>query len=426
MNRGREPGRSPLMQFRRHGRRMTIIDRYVLAQVGKPLLVSFVIGLLMLLAERFVRILDLTLGKKGSLTLVFEMLGYLVPHYLGLAIPASIFLGLLYGFNQMSRHAEIDAFLAAGVSLHRLARPVIMLSVLASLLAVFIFGWMQPYTRYAYRALKYTVQNVEVFLLAEEGVFMQAGRRTFIIDELDRQNQRFRRLFLFTDLGERGSETVTAERGRLVRQRHDPRPLLILERGHRLKIDGRPHPERAAEPLPKFESGLFARAEAPLGREGALVFRPRGVDERELMLPELWATLDRPRAQATVNELHAEFHKRLVAILTLPVLPFLAIPFAIGQRRRQRAYRFAVALAILIAYNEAVQQGATAVRLGQLPAWLGIWGPWFMLLTFSLVRYYRTCFTLRRDMFESLYELLGSIARRSKALFRRSGKEEAA
>ena len=405
---------------------MSIIDRYVLSQVGRPLLVSFVIGLLMLLAERFVRILDLTLGKKGSLSLVFEMLGYLVPHYLGLAIPAAIFLGLLYGFNQMSRHAEIDAFLAAGVSLHRLARPVISLSVLAALLAVFIFGWLQPYTRYAYRALKYTVQNVEVFYLAEEGVFMQAGKRTFILDKLDRQNQRFRRIFLFTDRGEKGSETVTAERGRLVRQKDDPRPLLILERGHRLKIDGRPHPGRKDEPLPKFESGLFARAEAPLGRENALVFRPRGVDERELTLPELWRTLDTPRAEATVNELHAEFHKRLVAILTLPVLSFLAIPFAIGQRRRQRAYRFAVALAILIAYNEAVQQGATAVRLGQLSEWVGIWGPWVLLTLFSAVRYYRTCFTLRRDMFESLYDVMGRIAGWLKGLFRRAGREEAA
>ena len=402
---------------------MTIIDRYVLAQVGKPLLVSFIIGLLMLLAERFVRILDMTLGKKGSLSLVFEMLGYLVPHYLGLAIPAAIFLGLLYGFNQMSRQAEIDAFLAAGVSLHRLARPVIWLSFVAALLAVFIFGWLQPYTRYAYRALKYTVQNVEVFYLAEEGVFMQAGRRTFIIDDLDRQNQRFRRIFLFTDHGERGSETVTAERGWLVRQQDDPRPLLILERGHRLKIDGKPHPERMNAPLPKFESGLFVRAEAPLGRENALVFRPRGVDERELTLPELWATLNTPRAQASVNELHAEFHKRLVAILTLPLLPFLAIPFAIGQRRRQRAYRFAVALAILIAYNEAVQQGAAAVKMGQLSVWAGIWGPWAALLVFSLARYYRTCFTLRRDMFESLYELLGAVTGRVKALFWRGGRK---
>ncbi len=391
---------------------MTILDRYVLRQVARPLLVALVISLLMLLAERFVRILDLTLGKQGSLSLVFEMLGYLVPHYLGLAIPAAVFLGLLFGFNQMSRHAEVDAALAAGISLHRLARPVIALSLVAAMVALIVFGWLQPYTRYAYRALKFAVQNVEVFYLAEAGVFMQSGRRTFIIDDLDRQDKRFYRVFLFEDKGEGGSQTITARSGQLLPQENDPRPLLILRNGHRLRIEGAVKPADPQVPLPRFSSGFFEQVETPIGKKDARVFRPRGLDERELTLPELYATLNTPRELASVAELKAEFHKRLVSILTLPLLPFLAIPFAIGQRRRQRGYRFAVALTILIAYHEAVQQGAVAARSGAVSVWLGIWGPWLLLAAFSITRYYRACFTLREDMFEALYRLLAAIGGR--------------
>ena len=62
---------------------LTIIDRYVLRQVAKPLATAMAIGLLMLLAERLVRLLDTTLGKKNSFAVVFELLAYLVPHYLG-------------------------------------------------------------------------------------------------------------------------------------------------------------------------------------------------------------------------------------------------------------------------------------------------------------------------------------------------------
>ncbi len=388
---------------------MTILDRYVLRQVGKPLLVSLVIGLLMLMAERFVRILDLTLGKKGSLSLVFEMLGYLVPHYLGLAIPASIFLGLLFGFNQMSRNAEIDACLAAGISLHRLARPVIALSVLIAILAMFIFGWLQPYTRYAYRALKHAVQNVEVFYLAEEGVFMQTGNRTFIVDKLERRDQRFYRIFVFEQYGrDRGTRTITARSGYLVRQQRDPRPLLVLLHGHQLEIKGRVDP--TARELPKATSKLFSRAETPIGRKSALTFRPRGLDERELTLPELYATLDKPLKLASVRELRAEFHRRIVSILTILVLPFLAIPFAIGHRRQQRAYRFAVGLIILIAYQEALQQGSVAARHGALPIWLGIWAPWVALLVLASFRYYRSCFTLKEDIFDSVYLAMSKAA----------------
>ena len=83
---------------------LTIIDRYVLRQVAKPLATAMAIGLLMLLAERLVRLLDTTLGKKNSFGVVFELLAYLVPHYLGTAIPAALFLGLLFGFENFQRH----------------------------------------------------------------------------------------------------------------------------------------------------------------------------------------------------------------------------------------------------------------------------------------------------------------------------------
>ena len=107
-------------QRRKDGPVFRIADRYVLRQVAKPLVTAMTIGLLVLLAERMVRLLDTTLGKKNSFGVVFEMLAYLAPHYLGLALPAALFLGLLFGFNRMSRDSEVDAFLASGVGVHRL------------------------------------------------------------------------------------------------------------------------------------------------------------------------------------------------------------------------------------------------------------------------------------------------------------------
>jgi hypothetical protein len=92
--------------------RLAVVDRYVLKKVATPLLTAMAIGLLVLMADRLVRLLEVTLGKKNSFAVVFELLGYLVPHYLGLALPAAMFLGLLFGFNKMSKDSEIDAFMA--------------------------------------------------------------------------------------------------------------------------------------------------------------------------------------------------------------------------------------------------------------------------------------------------------------------------
>ena len=93
---------------------LTIIDGYVLLQVLAPLGASLAIGLILLVAERLVRLLDTTLGKNNSFGAVFELLAYLVPHYLGTAGPAALCSGLLFGFSKLRKSDERDAMLAAG------------------------------------------------------------------------------------------------------------------------------------------------------------------------------------------------------------------------------------------------------------------------------------------------------------------------
>ena len=385
---------------------LTIADRYILRQIVKPLGTAMTIGMLVLLAERMVRLLDTTLGKKNSFAVVFELLAYLMPHYLGLAIPAALFLGLLFGFNKMSQDSEIDAFSASGTGLNRLARPAIVLALLISLAGLMIFGWAQPYTRYEYRSRIFDVKNVDVFYLAEEGVFMQAGTRTFILDELNRSENSFRRVFLFDYRGKGGSDTVTASKGTLIEAPGERRPVLRLENGRNLKIDGWADPA-GTQAAPTATAGTFVQADTPLGKVSEKSFRPRGEDERELTLAELIGNLDQPPEGATPQSMRAELHKRAVNILTPALLPFLAIPFAIGQRRSRRAYRIGIALVILVALHETVEQGAIATKSGASP-WLAIWLPFGAVMAFALWRYWQACFVLAPARLDPLLDRFGS------------------
>ena len=398
---------------------MFLVDRYVIRQVMAPLAIAMTIGLLVLLSERLVRLLDVTLGKKNSISVIFELLGYLVPHYLGLAIPAALFLGLLFGFNRLSKDSEIDAFMAGGVGLHRLARPVIVLSLMLALISLAIFGWLQAHTRYAYRAVLFTVKNVEVFYLAEEGVFMQADTRTFILDKLERGDSSFERIFLYDYRGAEGSETVTAVKGSLIEQDGDPRPILRLNNGHRLKVEGRPD-LRGETKLPTSTSGTFKQIDTPLGKVSGTVFRPRGIDARERTLPELWSMLRGKEPAKKIKAVQAEFHKRLVSAGTILILPFLALPFALGTRRGQRAYRFAVALVILVAYHEIIEQGAVATKISaDSSPYVAIWLPFVCLTAFALWRFWVVCFSLRKDRLQPVYDYLSDIIGRCREMFLR-------
>lgn len=396
---------------------VSIIDRYVVGQVVKPLLAAMSIGLLVLLAERLVRLLDISMGKQNSFGFVFEALAYLVPHYLGLALPAAMFLGLLFGFNKLSKDSEVDAFLAAGISHYRMLRPVIVLSGLLALVSLAIFGWLEPHARYAYRSVIYTVKNVEVFYLAEEGVFMQAGTRTFVLDKLSRENNSFQRIFLFDYRGKKGSKATTAVNGELIKVPGKTRPVLRLHDGHQLEIKAWPSFDKT-KPLPTSFVSTFDTLDTPVGKISKKAFPPRGRTPRELTIVELVHELMQPTRGLKKTELTASFHKRLVNVATIFILPFLALPFAMGRRRGQRGYRFGIALVILVAFHEVIEVGIVSVKEGHAQPAASIWGPFALLAVFSFWRFWRLSFSLQKDRLEPVIDFVSDQLRKFVAFVR--------
>lgn len=359
----------------------------------------------MLCAERIVQVLDITLGNRNSFGVVLELLAYWMPHYIGLAAPVALYLGLLFGFNKMSKDSELDAFLAAGVGLGRLTRPVSLIAMVLAINAAAMFGWAQPYSLYAYRATVYTLANVDVFYLAEEGVFMQTGNRTFILDKLQRKDNSFQRIFMYDDNASKGSETITALNGRLVQNPTNQRPVLRLDNGHRLELKSKDNTDISATALTAPVVGDFKSADVAIGELTKGVFRPRGQNERELTLTELYTELQKPDLKPRwQRQLQSQFHIRLALVALVLVLPFLALPYAIGSRRGNRAYRFAVALMLLVAFHEILQQGHLITKVSGTSVWLTIWTPFALFAGFAFWRFYVTCYTLPRPWLEPLLE----------------------
>ncbi len=381
---------------------MKIADRYILSQVTKPLLIAIAIGLMLLLSERLVRLLEITLGQTEAFSLVFEMLSYLVPHYMGLALPGAFFIGLMFGFNRLSKDGEIDAFMASGVSLLRLARPMLALSLVFMMLAFLVFGYFQPYTRYAYRMLVHSVENTSVYYLAEEGIFMHIGKRTFSLDQVSREKQNFDHIFVFSDRGAKGHNTTTAKSGRMIERGVYELPVLRLSDGLIMRVK----PPKKGEKAKPAEVTFYDRVDSLLGKERGPVRRARGKDQRELTLFELWQRMDTPPPKTTREELVAELNDRVMRILIILILPILAIPFAMRRRRGYRSYRFATAVVLLIVFNEVLQNGKRAVALGNMSPLIGQWIPITLFAAFSIWSFYRAAFTIAAPQLDPIWERL--------------------
>jgi lipopolysaccharide export system permease protein len=383
---------------------MTVFDRYILKQLLSPMAITLLVGLLVMLIERMLRLLDLVLGSNGPITYVLRMLAYLAPHFLGMAIPLAFFLAIVLAFTRMSQDSELDALFSAGIGLHRLIRPVLLMTSVFFLLAVFIFNTLQPHGRYAYREMIFAVKNAAVHAAIKAGVFTTAGDTTFLIGGISGDRETFSKIFVYKEDEDGASEVTTATQGNLDTSSTTGPPVAHLVDGLRMSM---PKTEDQAE---KRAAVLrFDEFRVPLAGSGFSSFRARGRDERELTLVELWRWRHGGHDRVDDGDLEAELHGRLVRILSIIGLPFLAAPLALGWRRSHRSYGLVIGCVVLIGFNEMLRFGERSVaHVGLSPA-IGLWLPLVVFLIGSGAFFYKAAFRAGRPLgLRSLSRAFGS------------------
>jgi lipopolysaccharide export system permease protein len=356
---------------------MSIYSRYLIAQIARPMVTTILVALIALLAERTLRVIDLVVGWRGSLFVVFEMLGYLIPHYMGLALPVAFFLGILLTFSRLSREGELAAMYASGAGLPQLLRPILLAAVALAVVVALLVSVLQPYARYAYRAATYALTNASFTTLLQSGLFTTLGDTTYMVERISDDKSLMERVFLYQGGPGRDALTITAATGQAERSSVTAPIVLKLQSGLQQlvpaskpgKTDG--GSQAVVVHFREFET-TFANPDDD--------FRPRGEDEREMTLPELWAAKGALPEGVDPWEIQSELDGRLVRILSLPVLPLMALPLAIGRVRGQRSYGLVVGLAVLIAFHQILQLGEALADNNKISTLLGLWLP-FLLFT---------------------------------------------
>jgi lipopolysaccharide export system permease protein len=359
---------------------LATFELYLLRRSLTPLLVGTVVVLLALLLERLLRLLDLVVNKGSPIGLILKLLLNLTPHYIGIALPAAFFLAVLVAVNRMSADSEIDAAQSFGIGPQRMLVPLLGLGTVLLILMIVVTGFVQPYSRYAYRALIYAITHASLRYGLEEGVFIHTeGGLTLMAEQISSDSSKLRRIFVHQIRPDGRITTTTAAEGVLVASDNDLRPTLRVFDGVQFfqETDGR------------LGSLTFDQFNWPLDLSSDLSpLRWRGRDERELTLPELWTRMARGPGDREHNDMRAEFHARLVRSGSVMILPFLAIPLGQAGRRGRRAYGFISGLIILALYNNLLRFGEALADDGVVSPWVGIWLPLAALAAVSFALFY--------------------------------------
>lgn len=347
------------------------LDRYLLKQLIPPFIIALTTMLVALLLERLLVLFNHLASAGSSLTTLITLLTDLLPHYMGLALPAALCISVFMTFNRMSEHNEIEALCASHVSLLRITTPYMKVGLILGILSVMLYGYIQPVARYDYRQGFYFARHTGWAPHLQSDMFAGTSKHSVITaDQVDHAGSRLRNIFIRNVKDNGSSEIITAPLGLLTISEQTTTTQLDLWNGQILK---RPY---GFKPGGKAEITHFEHITRRIERgKRPDTFRSRGQDERELTLFELLAALRHGRPGISYKALRAEVDFRLTRALAIPFIPLLAVAFAVGKKRRRSAVGQILLAVILVGFDEILLFGHSMAAQNAAPVWLALWVP---------------------------------------------------
>src|SRR6202045_1934462 len=126
-------------------RRITILDRYVAREVLGPFVAGVGLLTFALVAGRLLKLTEMVVNHGVTLRDVLSLMGFIMPAFLELTFPMAVLLGVLIGFGRMSADRELIAARACGISLYRLAIPVIAVALVVYAMASWFAFSVRPW-----------------------------------------------------------------------------------------------------------------------------------------------------------------------------------------------------------------------------------------------------------------------------------------
>ena len=180
-------------------------------------LMTFFICLFIVLMQFLWKYVDEMVGKGLEMSVLFELFFYAAVTMVPLSLPLSILLASLMTFGNLGEQLELLAIKAAGVSLLRVMRPLILLVSVILVLAFFFQNDVLPQAQVKMWTLLYSMRQKSPELDIPEGVFYdQINGYNLYVGEKDRDNGLLKDMMIYdVSQGFDNAMIVMADSGRL-------------------------------------------------------------------------------------------------------------------------------------------------------------------------------------------------------------------
>ena len=353
-----------------------LLDRYIFTELLSPFMLSLGVLCFVMLTKELLRLVELLVSKGVGMWAVLKVFAHLLPSFLVLTLPIAGIIASITAFGRLSLDKELVAMRAAGLSLLRLARPVMLFALLVCGLTTWLAQWGQPWSSVNLKKVALNLLRDQLVLAMERGSFSEPIPKMMIY---------------VSEKGDKTSGGIFISDGR---NAEDPR--IIVAQGYNVLIDS--STDQVALRL----------------RDGVIHSRPDEIDQYQmasfssydlkLSLNQSGYTSaeERPSYEQLVDRLNesqwrdswalrrlVEYYKDMAFPTASLILCMLGVPVGIVSKRSGRIGGFAVGVAVVVAYyvmNVACEFLVTATVI---PPFAGAWLPNIVFLIVTLWWFYR-------------------------------------
>jgi LPS export ABC transporter permease LptG/LPS export ABC transporter permease LptF len=369
--------------------RSFVLDRYIARELVSPFAFSCTLFTFFLILDRIYNLTDLVITKGVPFHLVGQLLVLMLPSFLANALPMALLVAVLMAGGRLAGDFEIVAFKASGVSLGRLFRPVLVVSLAVALVAAGLTLALAPTANREFQRQLFRILQARAVSGLQERVFSGAfGDVVIYVQDISASQIALRGVLVSDERDPAISRIITAREGRLLTDEVNRTVTLRLLYGAVNEADVTPadapkdlttkdvRPAGGAASAARYRYTRFNTYDMSLSVDSPLRGRRGEKPEKDLTLSELNERIAQLHHDAYGRApFEIERHKRWALPLAALVFGLVAFPLAVRTHRGGRSVALVGSLVILMTYY-LMMTSLEGVALGtRIPAWVAIWTP---------------------------------------------------
>lgn len=366
---------------------MKIIHKYIIKETIGPLFLGFFIFTLIFLVDKMREMADMIVNKGVDLINILKLLMYILPAYIAITVPMGMLLAVLIAFGRFNSDNEITAMKTNGVHIKTIIYPIVMFSLILSVLMVMFNNYILPKSNYAFKTLQFKILEQRASIAIQERVFIKEfDGFVFFIDKKDEKTNTLINVTTYVlEKEDEPSYIILAKSGKLLSNPNERRVMLKLKDGTIHQMFEKDHAIYNRINFKTYDLDLDIKRDSNIATIQNLK------SAREMTFDELGQEITRYfKNGINTNYLLIEYHKKISIPFACLAFTFIGISFGIALRARGKAIGFMISLGIILVYYLLLVFGEVLGQSNTLTPWVAMWFPNIIIGAIGLILLYFT------------------------------------